>query len=81
VPFVLESLAVMATTKKVRQLNALDLDKLVSYKSVDSTPTAPSTVQVAGRLYSIHHGFEDTRLGIGPTVVAVTDIDATLDFE
>jgi hypothetical protein len=69
----------MATTKKVRELNALDLDKLVSYKS-DSTSTTPSMVQVAGLLNSIHHGFEDTRLEIGPTVVVVTDIDATLDF-
>ena len=77
---VLASLAVMATTKKVRELDALDLDKLVSYKSTDSTPTTASTVQVAGRLYSIHHGFEDTRLGIGPTVVVVTDTDATVDF-
>jgi hypothetical protein len=66
----------MATTKKVRELNALDLDKLVSYKST----TTASTVQVAGLLVSIHHGFENTRLEIEPTVVVVTDIDATLDF-
>ena len=77
---VLASLAVMANTKKVREVNALDLDKFVSYRSTDSTPTTASTGQVVGLLYSIHHGFEDTRLGIGPTVVAVTDIDATLDF-
>ncbi|HUO39337.1 MAG TPA: hypothetical protein VMU34_16530 [Mycobacterium sp.] len=70
----------MATAKKVRELNALDLDKLVSYTSTDSTPTTASMVGVAGRLYSIHDGFEDTRLGIGPTVVVVTDVDATLDF-
>jgi hypothetical protein len=70
----------MATSKKVRELNALDLDKLVSYKSTDPTSTTASTVQVAGLLYSIQHGFEDTRLEIGPTVVVVTDIDATLDF-
>jgi hypothetical protein len=70
----------MATTKKVRELNALDLDKLVSYKSTYSTSTTASTVQVAGLLYSIQHGFEDTRLEIGPTVVVVTDSDATLDF-
>lgn len=77
----LAGLAVMATTnKKVRGLNASDLDKLVSYKSTDSTPTAPSRVQVEGLLYSIHHRFEDTQLGIGPAVVLVTDVDATLDF-
>jgi hypothetical protein len=69
----------MAITKKVRELNALDLDKLVSYNSTDPTSTA-STVQVVGLLASIHHGFEDTRLEIGPTVVVVTDIVATLDF-
>jgi hypothetical protein len=69
----------MAITKKVRELNALDLDKLVSYKATDPTSTA-STVQVVGLLVSIHHGFEDTRLEIGRTVVVVTDIDATLDF-
>jgi hypothetical protein len=70
----------MATTKKVRELNASDLDRLVSYKSTDSTPTTRSTVEVAGRLYAIHHRFEDTQLGIGPTVVMVTDVGATLDF-
>jgi hypothetical protein len=69
----------MAITKKVRELNALDLDKLVSYKATDPT-SAASTVQVVGLLVSIRHGFEDTRLEIGPTVVVVTDIDATLDF-
>jgi hypothetical protein len=51
----------------------------VSYNSTDPTSTA-STVQVVGLLVSIHHGFEDTRLEIGPTVVVVTDIVATLDF-
>ena len=70
----------MSTTKKVRELNALDLDRLVSYKSTDSTLTTSSAVEVAGRLYSIHHRFEDTQLGIGPTVVMVTDVGATLDF-
>jgi len=70
----------MASTKKVRELNALDLDRLVSYKSTDSPPTTPSTVEVAGRLYAIHHRFEDTQLRIGPTVVVVTDVGATLDF-
>jgi len=70
----------MATTKKVRELNAIDLDRFVSYKSKDSTPTTPSTVDVAGRLYSIHHRFEDTQLGIGSTVVLVTDVEATLDL-
>jgi hypothetical protein len=71
----------MATTKKVRELNALDLDKFVSYKSTDSTSATASTVQVAGLLVSIHHGFEDTRLEIGPTVVVVTDIAGCCEIE
>ena len=76
----LAGLAVMASTKKVRELNALDLDRLVSYKSTDSAPTTSSTVDVAGRLYAIHHRFADTQLRIGPTVDVVTDVGATLDF-
>lgn len=73
-------LVLMTITKKVRELSAIDLDRFVSYKSTDSTPITPSTVDLAGRLYSIHHRFEETQLGIGSTVVSVTDVDATLDF-
>jgi hypothetical protein len=70
----------MATTKRVRELNALDLNRLVRYVSTKSTDTDPSAVQVEGRLYSIHHRFDDTKLTIGPSVVVVTDVDAALDF-
>jgi hypothetical protein len=70
----------MATTKRVRELNALDLDRLVRYVSTKSTAADPSTVQVEGRLYSIRHRFDDTKLTIGPSVVVVTDVDAALDF-
>lgn len=76
----LAGLAIMASTKRVRELNALDLDKLVRYASTDSTATNPSTVRVEGCLYSIHHRFDDTKLAIGPSVVVVTDVDAAIEF-